>query len=92
MSRTFESSSPANSYQLQCCVCTTLQHPQCYGFIAPDDPRRTVKQVCYRCLLDPGERRVLAELQEVALQRRAMHLILRDGATTDSTLAPYLGQ
>lgn len=52
------------------------------------------KHVCYRCLLDDEERRVLSELQEVSLQRRVMHLILtvHDGLTADNALAHRLGQ
>ncbi|RPB07219.1 HORMA-domain-containing protein [Morchella conica CCBAS932] len=59
-----------------CCDnCDEWQHTDCYGFISAKDSRIPDHHVCYSCLLGANEGKILEEMRNMALFRRALKTI-----------------
>lgn len=59
-----------------CCDnCDEWQHTDCYGFISAKDSRIPDHHVCYSCLLGANEGKLLEEMRNMALFRRALKTI-----------------
>ncbi|KAI5841344.1 HORMA domain-containing protein [Morchella snyderi] len=59
-----------------CCDnCDEWQHTDCYGFISAKDGRIPDHHVCYSCLLGTTEGKLLEEMRNMALFRRALKTI-----------------
>ena len=77
--------------QVQCFCCSTWQHLHCYGYTCSDDPRLPDEHFCYWCLLgDTGTSNYTA-LQEIAVERRAMYHVSKNGMRTRTDLTNLLG-
>ena len=64
--------SPSHDAQFQCESCDTWQHQACYGFSQEPSAAR---HVCYKCLLEDGNRSVLSSMEKLAQRRRALWLV-----------------
>lgn len=63
-----------------CCDnCDEWQHIDCYGFASAKDTRIPDYHVCYSCLLGKNEGKLLEEMRNMALFRRALKTIWRQG-------------
>lgn len=63
-----------------CCDnCDEWQHTDCYGFASAQDTRIPDYHVCYSCLLGKNEGKLLEEMRNMALFRRALKIIWRLG-------------
>lgn len=58
--------------QFQCGSCGAWQHHVCYGF---GDESNGTRHVCYKCLLEDGNRPVLSSMEKLAQRRRALWLL-----------------
>lgn len=59
-----------------CCDnCDEWQHIDCYGFVSSRDSRIPDYHVCYSCLLGANEGKLLEEMRNMALFRRALKTI-----------------
>ncbi|KAL0633906.1 hypothetical protein Q9L58_007209 [Maublancomyces gigas] len=77
-----------------CCDnCDEWQHTDCYGFASAQDPRIPDYHVCYSCLLEKNEGKLLEEMRNMALFRRALKIIWRLGnfPTSNKAFANKLG-
>ncbi|KAK2739734.1 DNA binding protein [Onygenales sp. PD_40] len=68
-----------NPEMLQCTFCNTRQHTICYGFIHGQDPAIPDTHVCYKCLLEPSEKKLLQDMRTLVLLRRAIAVIIDQG-------------
>ncbi|KAF2812571.1 uncharacterized protein BDZ99DRAFT_496961 [Mytilinidion resinicola] len=75
---------------INCSFCDTWQHLHCYGYCGSDDPRIPVVHACYNCLLQDKEAPRLPEMRDLALQRRGMHIIEKQGYTNDRDFSAAL--
>lgn len=82
----------SNLQQVQCSYCSTWQHLHCYGYMGSQDPRLPEEHVCYWCLLGDTDVKGYAALQELAVQRRAMFYISKNGMRTKTDLSKALGE
>ncbi|KAF2460599.1 HORMA domain-containing protein [Lineolata rhizophorae] len=74
-----------------CCErCNTWQHCCCYGYRGRADPRIPDFYLCYRCLLEQDEPRLLQEMRHLALLRKGIHVIEKHGFRGDANLADML--
>ncbi|KAM3416644.1 Meiosis-specific protein hop1 [Cercospora zeina] len=64
---------------IECSLCDTWQHLNCYGFTGEADPRLPDYHVCYECLLGSHDASTLAVLSRLTLKRRTMSLALHRG-------------
>lgn len=63
-----------------CCdFCGKWQHTCCYGYLSLIDSRIPIKHACYVCLLDKNESDLLQDLSNLALLRKAVTIIKRNG-------------
>lgn len=78
--------------EMLCCdICDSWQHAHCYGYVNLTDPRMPNEHVCYVCLLGKDEAQVLDELRNMALLRRAIHLLVeKNGMRTVKSFAEDL--
>lgn len=68
-----------------CCDnCDEWQHTECYGFASAKDTRIPDYHVCYSCLLGKNEAKLLEEMRNMALFRRALKTIWRQGSFPSS--------
>lgn len=68
-----------------CCDnCDEWQHTDCYGFASAKDTRIPDYHVCYSCLLGKNEAKLLEEMRNMALFRRALKTIWRQGSFPSS--------
>lgn len=77
-----------------CCDnCDEWQHTDCYGFASAQDARIPDYHVCYSCLLGKNEGKLLEEMRNMALFRRALKIIWRLGnfPTSNKAFANKLG-
>lgn len=77
-----------------CCDnCDEWQHTDCYGFASAKDTRIPDYHVCYSCLLGKNEGKLLEEMRNMALFRRALKTIWRQGSfpSPNKTFANKLG-
>lgn len=71
-----------------CCDnCDEWQHTDCYGFTSAKDTRIPDYHVCYSCLLGKNEGKLLEEMRNMALFRRALRTIWRQGSFPSSNKA-----
>lgn len=71
-----------------CCDnCDEWQHTDCYGFASAKDTRIPDYHVCYSCLLGKNEGKLLEEMRNMALFRRALRTIWRQGSFPSSNKA-----
>lgn len=71
-----------------CCDnCDEWQHTDCYGFASAKDTRIPDHHVCYSCLLGKSEGKLLEEMRNMALFRRALRTIWRQGSFPSSNKA-----
>lgn len=68
-----------------CCDnCDEWQHTDCYGFTSAKDTRIPDYHMCYSCLLGKNEGKLLEEMRNTALFRRALRTIWRQGSFPSS--------
>lgn len=68
-----------------CCDnCDEWQHTDCYGFTSAKDIRIPDYHVCYSCLLGKNEGKLLEEMRNMALFRRALKTIRNQGTFPSS--------
>ncbi|THV93904.1 hypothetical protein D6D26_07996 [Aureobasidium pullulans] len=76
---------------VQCDVCGVQQHLICQGYLEVDN-RQLPEHVCHVCLLGrEADNNTLKKLQVLALQRRAMDLLLSQEAENAAELGKKLG-
>ncbi|THX03945.1 hypothetical protein D6D18_03640 [Aureobasidium pullulans] len=76
---------------VQCGVCGVQQHLICQGYLEVDN-RQLPEHVCHICLLGrEADHNTLKKLQVLALQRRAMDLLLSQEAENAAELGKKLG-
>ncbi|KAF1984222.1 HORMA-domain-containing protein [Aulographum hederae CBS 113979] len=78
--------------RIQCHYCGTWQHLHCYGYRGATDPRLPERHICYICLLQGKEAPLLADLQELALLRRAIRLLEVHGLNNETQFMKILGR
>ncbi|KAK3724805.1 hypothetical protein LTR37_000853 [Vermiconidia calcicola] len=76
---------------VECVYCGTWQHLHCYGYIDNRDPRLLDDHACYQCLLGDDEPQTLENVKDLALKRRGMSLVLRNGLKTQRDFADEMG-
>lgn len=68
-----------------CCDnCDEWQHTDCYGFTSAKDIRIPDYHVCYSCLLGKNEGKLLEEMRNMALFRKALRIIWNQGSFPSS--------
>lgn len=85
-------SGPASMPQstvLQCTLCDTIQHAQCYGYLYLPT---SGEHVCYTCLLD-AEQPLLRDMELLCTKRRVLHFLHKQGAfKAIKSLSGFLGR
>lgn len=79
--------------KLRCICCGKSQHIECYGYRGKADPRIPSQQACYSCLLPADQdKKLLGEMQSIALERRIVHVIETQGLSSDTAIKNALSK
>ncbi|SMQ49166.1 unnamed protein product [Zymoseptoria tritici ST99CH_1A5] len=76
---------------VNCVHCDTWQHIHCYGFSGSKDPRLPEEHTCYQCLLGGMDEDLLTKMEDLALLRRGMGIVLHDGLQRKTDLGKLMG-
>ncbi|EGP88974.1 uncharacterized protein MYCGRDRAFT_91969 [Zymoseptoria tritici IPO323] len=77
---------------VNCVHCDTWQHIHCYGFSGSKDPRLPDEHTCYQCLLGGMDEDLLTKMEDLALLRRGMGIVLHDGLQRKTDLGKLMGE
>ncbi|KAL4912543.1 HORMA domain-containing protein [Aspergillus aurantiobrunneus] len=69
-----------------CSFCQTRQHRLCYGYVGAYKLAVPEVHACYRCLLEPNESQLLNGMNNIVLARRALKIILDEGAPSSTSV------
>ncbi|KAK6541283.1 DNA binding protein [Orbilia ellipsospora] len=77
---------------IQCDICYTWQHCECYGFTGDDDQRIGEFHICYTCLLGKNESHLTQQMINFTIARKLVRYLIRArAAKTIHQIAKAIG-